>query len=108
MLAPSIIAADKFTPKDTSIDDWCELLDGAIRAVENPATVWKALRHKLLDEGTTPFELARLEDTLVRSLLKKPSMTTMKLNEKASQLTLSENARAIIASFLGSALFASF
>ena len=57
LLAPSVSAADQFTHKDTSIDDWCALLDEAIGVVKNPILMWKKLRHKLLDEGVTPLHL---------------------------------------------------
>ena len=105
LLAPSINAADHFTHKDTSIDDWCRLLDEAIVAVKSPTVMWKKLRHKLLDEGVTPLQLVILEDTLVTSLLDDPANSDTRLITKATQLKLNDNIHAILMSFLGTALF---
>ncbi len=105
LLAPSVSAADHFTHKDTSIDDWCALLDEAIGVVKNPTVMWKKLRCKLLAEGVTPLQLVILEDTLVTCLLDNPADSNAQLTKKAYQLRLNDNIHAILASFLGTALF---
>lgn len=108
LLVPSVEAADKFTQKDTSIEDWCELLDEGARAVIHPAVVWKKNRHRLLDKGVTPFQLACLEDVLVRTLLRDPSLIQRSLDLKSEELKLPSDVRAIVNSLIATALFAFF
>ena len=105
LLVPSIQVADKFTQKDTSIEDWCELLDEAARAVVHPGIVWKKNRHRLLDSGVTPLQLARLEDTLVRALIENPCSAQERLERQSNQLELTPDVRTIIASLLANSLF---
>ena len=102
---PSIQIADKFTQKDTSIENWCELLDSGARSVVHPAIIWKKHRHRLLDKGITPFQLACLEDSLVRALLDDPQTVPKRLESKSTQLNLSSDVRTIISSLIASALF---
>ncbi len=106
LLVPSVETADKFTQKDTSIEDWCELLDEGTLAVIHPAVVWRKNRSRLLDKGVTPFQLACLEDTLVRSLLADPSTVPQSLQLKSARLNLSPDIRAIVGSLVSNALFA--
>lgn len=105
LLVPSVQAADRFTQKDTSIEVWCELLDEGTLAVLHPAAVWRKNRSRLLDMGITPFQLACLEDTLVRALLADPSTIGKSLDAKTSELNLSPDVRTIISSLIASALF---
>ena len=69
----SVEFADRYTSKDISVDSWCELLDDAISDVANPVRVWAKFRHRLLDQGVTPLQLAKLEDAYVGSFLSDPS-----------------------------------
>ena len=105
LLAPSIQVADKFTQKDTAIEDWCELLDDGARSVVHPAILWRKHRHRLLDKGVTPFQLACLEDALVRALMDDPQTAPAKLESESTQLNLSSDVRATISSLIASALF---
>ena len=105
LLVPSIQLADKFIQKDTSIEDWCELLDNAARSVVHPAILWKNHRYRLLDKGITPFQLARLEDALVRALIHDPQTAPKRLESQSMQLNLSPDARTVINSLIASALF---
>ena len=106
LLVPSVETADKFTQKDTSIEDWCELLDEGARTVIHPAVVWRKNRHRLLDKGVTPFQLACLEDTLVRNLLKNPSSLAITMESKSVELNLSSDVRTILSSLIANAVFA--
>ena len=105
LLVASVEIADKFTQKDTSIEDWCELLDEGALAVIHPAVVWKNNRYRLLDMGVTPFQLACLEDALVRSLLADPSTLSQSLDAKTAELNLAPDVRTIVSSLIASALF---
>lgn len=105
LLVPSIEVADRFTQKDTSIEDWCELLDEGTLAVIHPAVVWRKNRTRLLDKGVTPFQLACLEDTLVRSLLANPSAISTNLELMSAKLKLSSDIRTIVNSMISNALF---
>lgn len=63
--------ADDFLAKDANIEEWTDYLDKYIAEVMNPVYAWKKLRVSLLEEGITPYELAKLEDKFVSSLLGK-------------------------------------
>jgi hypothetical protein len=62
LLSKAIPASDYYLPKDANVEQWCDQLDSSIKLLGNPVTVWKALRHRLLDAGVTPYQLAELED----------------------------------------------
>ena len=106
ILALGVEVADKYTQKDTSIDDWCDILDEGTRAVADPIVVWRKTLHRLIDEEATPLELASLEDALVRSLLENPSSVPQRLQTVAKRLKLSPNLLAIINSLAANAIFA--
>jgi DNA-binding NarL/FixJ family response regulator len=63
--------ADHFLKKDSDIDDWIAVLDGSIKDITNPVYMWRDARKRMLDAGLTPFQLARLEDAYVKSILRK-------------------------------------
>jgi DNA-binding NarL/FixJ family response regulator len=69
ILERSIQIADDYLKKDVDIDDWCDHLDNAIEILANPAKIWRQVRHRLLDAGISPYQLAVLEDTFVRNAL---------------------------------------
>jgi DNA-binding NarL/FixJ family response regulator len=65
----AISFADQYLKKDADLEDWCEILDTANTHISNPVTVWRKLRHTLLDAGATPYQVARLEDSFVQNVL---------------------------------------
>lgn len=94
--------ADKYLPKDTSVDRWCDVLDDACQTVSNPIKSWEKFRHRLLDKGISPINLAELEDTYVRSINSNPKETKEKLQEKSEKLGINSDIRHIISSVLSS------
>jgi hypothetical protein len=74
LLETSIQFSDYIIRKDAGVEEWCHALDQAIEALANPAIVWKKLRHRLLDAGITPYQLAELEDLFVVKTLERFSL----------------------------------
>lgn len=108
LVAPAVETADKYTQKDTSIKDWCEILDEATRDVADPTRFWRKTRYRLLDEGATPYEVACLEDSFVRALLDNPSDAHSRLLATAKKLNISPNVKSIINSLAASTIFSLF
>lgn len=108
LLALAVETADKYTQKDTSIQDWCEILDEATRDVADPTRFWRKTRFRLLEEGATPFEVACLEDSFVCALLENPSVAHSRLLTTANKLDISPNVKAIINSLAASTIFSLF
>lgn len=96
--------ADKYLPKDTSVDRWCDVLDDACQTVSNPIKSWEKFRHRLLDKGISPINLAELEDTYVRSINGSPKDTKTNLQQKSDQLGINPDIRRIITSVLSSVI----
>lgn len=63
--------ADHVVPKGTSLEDWISILDDEIDKIVNPVHQWKLIREKLLNNGVTTIETARLESEYVRSFKNK-------------------------------------
>jgi hypothetical protein len=96
LLQPSIQAADYFLPKDANVEKWTDVLDAAIQDLANPATVWRKFRHRLLDTGVTPFQLAELEDIFVSKISRGEEFSLSALNEETTRLRIPSPARAIL------------
>lgn len=108
LIQKSITIADHYTQKDTSIDEWCELLDNAISEVANPIIVWKKVRMQLLDCGATPYELTILEHEYVKSFEISADDFKNRLPQTARDLNLSEDLRAILRALVSAAIFSLF
>lgn len=89
LLQASIRAADYFIKKDASTEEWMEILDKAIEDLANPARVWRKLRHRLLDGGITPYQLAELEDSFVSKTLSGEAFSLEVLNYETKRLRIS-------------------
>jgi hypothetical protein len=105
LIQASILVADRFTQKDTSIEDWTELLDDIINDLSNPAYVWRKMRYRLLDAGVTPYQLTILEDTFVANYVPGSEDSKQILLRKADALNLKQEARSMINSLISNALF---
>lgn len=101
----AISFADQYLKKDADLEEWCEILDGAISHVSNPALVWKKLRHKLLDADVTPYQIAELEDSFVASVLDGKAVYEPRLLEQSGRMSISADGRAILHSMIANALF---
>lgn len=101
----SIQTADDYLKKDADIEDWCEHLDNAINVLANPVRVWERVRHRLLDAGITPYQLAMLEDTFVRTALKGRDVYEPALFAECDRLDVLPSVRSVMESLIASTLF---
>jgi DNA-binding NarL/FixJ family response regulator len=105
LLGRGIPASDYYLPKDANVEQWCESLDNSIRLLGNPVTVWKKLRHRLLDAGVTPYQLAELEDTFVRKVLIGEEFTVPHLETESARLKIPPVAEAVLKHLIFSVTF---
>jgi hypothetical protein len=105
LLVPSVERADKFVQKDIRIEEWCELLDDAAIELADPVHIWDAMRHRLLDLGVTPYQLAHLEDEFVRSAIQQPQRLADRLSQRAERAGISEDIRALVVSLIANSIF---
>lgn len=69
--------ADVSLQKDTTTEQWNEVLEKAINEVSNPRIRWIKIRQSLLDYGIELSDLMRLEQSYIKSILNnKDEMTT--------------------------------
>ena len=101
----SIQVADHFLKKDADIEEWCEILDELINELANPAKVWQKIRHRLLDAGVTPYQLALLEDTLVANVLSDKMIYEHELRQRIRGMNISADSRSIINSIIATTIF---
>jgi hypothetical protein len=96
----SIQVADHFLKKDADIEEWCEILDASINELANPSKVWQKIRHRLLNAGVSPYELALLEDTFVANVLSDQPIYEHELKQRLRGMRISADARAIVNSLI--------
>lgn len=96
LLQTSIAAADHFLKKDASVEEWVEVLDESINELANPAKVWRKTRHRLLDIGLSPYQLAEIEDLFVRKTMRGESFSLDDLKAEGVRLNLPSPAKAIL------------
>lgn len=80
---PYFTHADASIGKDADSDEWSELLDGALRRTLHPLDRWKAIRPKLLEEGLSAYDLFRVEQGYIDSVL---SGSTKPIEEAVTRL----------------------
>ena len=97
--------ADRYTTKDTSIEKWCDILDVAVLEVSHPVQVWEKFRHRLLNQGVTPLQLAALEDTYVRGVLNDSNNLSASLAQRATEIGIGPDVRNIIAGLIANSIF---
>ena len=102
----AVESADRYTTKDINIEKWCDLLDVAVAEVSNPVALWSKFRHRLLNQGVTPFQLTELEDAYVRGLLSDNQDLPRTLNEKAIAVGIDQDVRNVIAGLVANTIFA--
>ena len=105
LIEKSLQFSDYYLPKDAGIEDWCRILDEAIRDLANPATVWRKFRHRLLDAGVTPYQLAQIEDRFVRKSLAGKEFSVQDMEKEADRLHIPNVAKSLIAHFIVHAVF---
>lgn len=105
LVEQSIQVADRYLKKDASVEEWCSILDDAILELANPAAVWRKFRHRLLDAGASPYQLAVLEDTFSSNVLKGRAIYEPALLRELNRIDLGPAARSIILNLIASAVF---
>jgi hypothetical protein len=94
-------SADIVVSKDKSIDDWVEMLDRAFRIMADPTQRWARIRERLISNGEDLFEIFRLEQAYIESVIKgDPSI----FSRKKSQLRLHDDSGVLMAAFAKEAL----
>lgn len=96
LVEQAIQIADRYLKKDASVDEWLEALDSAILELANPADVWRKLRTRLLNVGTTPYQLAQLEDTFVSTVLEGHAVYEPAILAEADRVKLGPAARELL------------
>ncbi len=64
--------------KDDELEKWTEKIDTLIFSVSNPIMVWRRFAKKLIDGGISAYDLEKLEDAYVKSILKGNSPDSIK------------------------------
>jgi hypothetical protein len=105
LVEQAIQIADSYLKKDASLEEWLDCLDRSIKELANPADVWRKLRHRLLDAGATPYQLAQLEDTFVSHALEGRSVYEPALLSEAGRVDLKPAAREIMRHLIATAIF---
>lgn len=100
---PYINKADVAMPKASSIEQWTEALDEAIEIVSNPKSRWIRVRNELLDSNVELYEVFRLEQAYIKSVLEKDENI---LKERSNSLEIDNKTKAIIEVFITSAMSA--
>lgn len=66
---------DEIIPKNTKNSEIAEIIDKCIEIINDPIERWKNFRKKLSEQGTSPKDIALLEDCYVRGILKNEDTT---------------------------------
>lgn len=66
---------DEIIPKNTKNSEIAEIIDKYIEIINDPIERWKNFRKKLSEQGTSPKDIALLEDCYVRGILKSEDTT---------------------------------
>ncbi|MDE5886067.1 MAG: hypothetical protein K2H46_00595 [Muribaculaceae bacterium] len=64
--------------KDDELEKWTEKIDTLIFSVSDPIMVWRRFAKKLIDAGISAYDLEKLEDVYVKSILKGDSPDSIK------------------------------
>ena len=96
-------AADFFIKKDEDVGEWRSKLDNILRLITNPVFVWKRQRFALVDADVETFDILKLEDAFVRSILSENEHHFINV---VQDLGIGSDARAIAQSLIASGIFA--
>lgn len=75
---------DEIIPKNTKNSEIAELIDKYIEIMNDPIERWKNFRKKLSEQGTSPKDIALLEDCYVRGILNSEDTTKTMESIKAN------------------------
>lgn len=75
---------DEMIPKNIKNAEMAEIIDKYIEIINDPIERWKNFRKKLSEQGTSPKDIALLEDCYVRGILKNEDTTKTMENIKDS------------------------
>lgn len=74
---------DNIIPKNLKNSEIAEIIDKYIEIINDPIESWKNFRSKISEQGTSPKDVALLEDCYVRAILKNEDTTNIMENIKS-------------------------
>lgn len=94
--------SDYLFKKDIDSDDWVEKLDEALKGAINPIYQWKKIRNYLLENEISLFQILKLEDEYVKTVLSKGrhQFPSQKLTG-----TLPKDIKTVVLNFTSSLIF---
>ena len=97
---------DDIIPKNIKNAEIAEIIDKYIEIINDPIESWKSYRKKISEQGTTPKNIALLEDCYVRGILEQKDTTNdmekIKSGIKSSTVSfIIDNAIEIVKAYLG-------
>lgn len=95
--------ADFVLKKDLDGDEWVESLDIAIDSAVNPQKRWIKLRNFLIENNVSLFEIVKLENEYVRTILEGKSLENFPSKKLSDEID--KDIRAVIQSFTASIIF---
>ncbi|MBA8198200.1 MULTISPECIES: hypothetical protein [Citrobacter] len=98
---PYINKADIAMPKVSSVEQWTEVLDRAIAIVSDPKTRWVRIRQKLIDSNVELYDVFKLEQAYILSILKKNDSLLTDANQSSG---LDSSTKDIISIFVTTSL----
>lgn len=93
---------DGFAEKDSSLEDWIELLDGYMKNLVDPVVQWKKARERLLERNATIHLVSNLESQFVQKVQNKTLST---LHEGKDYKLLPEELKPIIQGVASSVIY---
>ena len=95
--------ADLNIKKDIDGDEWIEQLDFAIELTIDPKKKWIKLRDFLLNNNVSLFEIMKLENEYVKSIINGENLQDFPSDKLKKEM--SKDVRAVLQSFTGSIIF---
>lgn len=97
----ALTAADKRMEKDASVEAWVQTLEFGINEVMNPRNRWVRMRRALLDRGVELFDVLKLEQAFIKSVLRQSPDV---LENEARSLGVSQEVKELVAKFSATAI----
>lgn len=93
--------ADLSLSKANTIQEWTEILDGAVDVISDPKRRWVRMRGELLTSGMELYDIFNLEQSYIKSVIEKSEEP---LSEKCNSLELDPRIKDLMSTFITTAL----
>lgn len=93
--------ADLSLSKANTIQEWTEILDGAVDVISDPKRRWVRMRGELLASGMELYDIFNLEQSYIKSVIEKSEEP---LSEKCNSLELDPRIKDLMSTFITTAL----